>query len=151
MNQFAEWLAPILSTLITTGGLAIINAKLAVGEAKRDEARAEAKEKRKADAEWRESMDKRMDDQDEKIMSILESQCTQMRSDILHKIHRYMDDLGCASIEEKDALRAEHKDYEKICKMYGIENEFINGLVQQVMSLPTRDNKEDAHGTGKEH
>lgn len=75
---------------------------------------------------------------DECIMSILEAQCTQMRSDITHKVHRYMDDLGAASEEEKQSLRSEYELYCVICAKYGIKNHFVEQLVQQVMELPDR-------------
>lgn len=103
-----------------------------------DEGQAKTDAKRRAEAEWRESIDKRLNEQAETIIAILDNQCSQTRSDIVHKYHRYVDDLGCASIEEKDALKAEHKQYSVICEKYGIENDLIDDLVQQVMDLPTR-------------
>lgn len=103
-----------------------------------DERQAKTDAKRKVEAEWRESIDKRLNEQAETIVAILDNQCSQTRSDIVHKYHRYVDDLGCASVEEKDALRAEHKQYSAICEKYGIENDLIDDLVQQVMDLPTR-------------
>ena len=80
---------------------------------------------------WRKEMDAC-------IMSVLEAQCTQMRSDITHKVHRYMDDLGAASTEEKQSLRSEYELYCVICAKYGIQNHFVEQLVQQVMGLPDR-------------
>ena len=62
-----------------------------------------------------ESSTKWRKDMDDCIMSILEAQCTQMRSDITHKVHRYMDDLGAASEEEKQSLRSEYDLYCVIC------------------------------------
>lgn len=139
MNQFAEWLAPILSTLITTGGLAIINAKINSGERKRDEARAETEAKRKAEAKWRDEVVKRLDIQDERIDTILTAQCSQMRSDLIHRAHRYVDDLGCASTEEKESFWAEYEEYVAICDANDIVNHFIDNLAKQVMALPNRD------------
>lgn len=166
ISQVIAWLAPITSTLIVTALTAQINQHIKAGERKRDEARVETEAKRAADAEWRAKVDgilseqeralkvvaddktewhnwrrlliERLDEQDKKMRSVLEAQCSQMRSDILHKCHRYMDDLQCASIEEKDALREEYKDYEQICAMNDIENEFIAGIVKKVMDLPNR-------------
>lgn len=138
ITGFLGWAAPIASTVIVTALTAQIKARQDAAERKRDEAQAETEAKRKAEAEWRERIEGKMDEQERKVMSIIEAQCSQMRSDILHKVHRYMDDLGCASIEEKDALKAEHKEYAKICVMYGIENELIDELVEQVMHLPNR-------------
>jgi len=138
ITSFLGWVAPIASTVIVTALTAQIKARQDAAERKRDEAQAETDAKRKAEAEWRERIEGKMDEQECRVMSIIEAQCSQMRSDILHKVHRYMDDLGCASIEEKDALKAEHKEYAKICAMYGIENELIDELVEQVMHLPNR-------------
>lgn len=76
---------------------------------------------------------------DDTIHTILSAQCTQMRADITHKMHRYLDDLGCASQEEKDSLMAEYKEYCAICKKYGIINHFIDAMMQRVMDLPTRE------------
>lgn len=72
-------------------------------------------------------------------MSMLKSQVTQMRSDCLHRIHRYLDDLGCASTEEKDAFWAEYQEYCALCEQYGIENSFVDELAKRVMALPERE------------
>lgn len=87
---------------------------------------------------WRKGMDEWRNEMDECTISILEAQCTQMRSDITHKVHRYMDDLGAASEEEKQSLRSEYELYCVICAKYGIKNHFVEQLVQQVMELPDR-------------
>lgn len=138
VNEVASWLAPIASTLIICAGQLALNASFKRADEKRDAEKAETDAKRKAEAEWRESIDKRLNEQAETIIAILDNQCSQTRSDIVHKYHRYVDDLGCASVEEKDALRAEHKQYSAICEKYGIENDLIDDLVQQVMDLPIR-------------
>lgn len=62
-----------------------------------------------------------------------------MRSDIVHKCHRYLDDLGKASTEEKDALKAEHDEYSAVCAANEITNNFVDMMVQRVMELPERD------------
>lgn len=103
-----------------------------------DEGQAKTDAKRAAEAEWREHVVTRLDQQDERIDTILTAQCSQMRSDILHKAHRYIDDLGCASTEEKEALWAEWEDYSAICDANNITNHFIDKLANQVMSLPNR-------------
>lgn len=136
------------------------------GEQKRDEARKEAEASHAAEAEWRatieSTLDKQADDlkviaddrdnwvtwraeiearldgQDDKIASILKGQCTQMRSDLIHRAHRYIDDLGCASTDEKNAFDEEYKDYCELCEAYGIKNNFVDHLAQQVMELPGR-------------
>lgn len=89
-------------------------------------------------AEWRRKMDERMKDNEDRTTSILEAQCNQMRSDVTHKVHRYMDDLHCASTEEKQSLWAEYELYCNICAKYGIKNHFVEQLVRQVMELPDR-------------
>ena len=104
-----------------------------------DEGQAKTDARRAAEAEWREHVVTRLDQQDGRIDTILTAQCSQMRSDILHKAHRYIDDLGCASTEEKEALWAEWEDYSAICDANNITNHFIDKLANQVMSLPNRE------------
>lgn len=161
------WLAPIISTIIITAATVSINAQAKKHERAAEERHQETEKKRKAEAEWRNCVERQiseqaealkhvaddrvdwyswreevvrlMNTQDRKIMSMLKSQVTQMRSDGLHKAHRYIDDLGCASTEEKDAFWAEYKEYCSLCKQYGIENSFVDELAKQVMSLPTRE------------
>lgn len=163
VQPFLQWAAPILSTIIVTATTASINAKIASGEKKRDEARAEREEERRERAEWRERVEqqlrthgefiaerddwlewrKRIEDefsaQNNKTDVILELQCSQIRSDLVHRAHRYIDDLRCASTEEKNAFWAQYEDYQRICAANGIENHFIDGLAKHVMDLPTRD------------
>ena len=73
-----------------------------------------------------------------KMDVVLALQCSQMRSDITHKCHRYLDDLGRASTEEKQSLWAENEDYRRVCEANGIENHYIDTLVERVMGLPER-------------
>lgn len=161
------WLAPIISTIIITAATASINSHMKRHDQLAEARHMETEEKRKADAEWREAVDKllseqsdalkhvaedrndwyswraeiieRMDTQDDKFMSILKAQVTQMRSDTLHRIHRYLDDLGMASTEEKTAFWAEYEEYCELCAQYGIENNFVEGLARRVMALPERE------------
>ena len=139
MQEFIQWLAPIISTIIVTAATASINAHLQRSQKVADERHAETEAKRKAESEWQECVVKRLDGQDERIDTILTAQCSQMRSDIVHKCHRYLDDLGKASTEEKDALKAEHEEYSAVCKANGIVNNFVDMMVQRVMELPERD------------
>ena len=139
MDGIVTWLAPILSTIIVTAATASINAQVKHHELIAEERHSETEAKRKAEAEWQESVIGRLDEQDRRLDTVLSLQCSQTRSDILHKCHRYLDDVGKASTEEKEALKAEHQDYADICKANGIENEFIDLLVQRVMELPERD------------
>ena len=157
------WLAPILSTLIVTALTAQINARSKIADEKRDEARAEAAMQREKQAEWQRSVDEKLQahedfiaerddwfewrrrierdfaEQNSRTAVILELQCSQIRSDLIHRSHRYIDDLGCASTEEKDAFWAQYEDYQRICEANGIENHFIDRLAAQVMALPTRE------------
>ena len=139
LESVATWLAPILSTIIVTAATASINAQVKRHELIAEERHSETEAKRKAEKEWQQSVIGRLDEQDRRIDTVLSLQCSQTRSDILHKCHRYLDDIGKASTEEKEALKAEHKDYADICKANGIENQFIDLLVQRVMELPERD------------
>lgn len=126
-----QWVASIASTLIITACTAAINKWMA--ENKKDREREEVDRK-----EWRKGVDEKLKDQDGKIDAVLQAQCSQIRSDILHKAHRYIDDLGCASTEEKKALWAEYEDYMSICDANNISNHFIDSLANQVMELPSR-------------
>lgn len=138
ITGFLGWASPIASTVITTALAAQIKARQDAAERKRDEAQAETEAKRRAEAEWRERVDGRLDRQDEKIAAVLKGQTTQMRSDLVHRAHRYIDDLGCAGMEEKDAFWAEYEDYCEICRQHGIKNSFVDRLARQVMELPDR-------------
>ncbi len=111
-----------------------------------DEGQAKTDAKRKAEAKWREDMERRMDEFEAKLVEMndkanatLRGQLTQMRSDTVHKAHRYLDDLGCASTDEKQAFDAEYQEYAGLCDAYGIENEFVENLHRQVMALPGRE------------
>lgn len=138
-EQAIAWFGPIVAALLTCAGQLWLNQKFKRADAKREEARRDTDAKRMAEAEWRDSVTKRLDQEDERIATILTAQCSQMRSDILHKAHRYIDDLGCASTEEKEALWAEWEDYSAICDANNITNHFIDKLANQVMSLPNRE------------
>ena len=157
------WAASILSTLIVTLCTALINRR--VEESKREaDRRYELREQeRNEEKRWRESVDERLlsqaewnedrsnwyswreriekefSEQNQRTMAILELQCSQMRSDLIHRAHRYIDDLGCASMEEKDVYWAQYEDYLKMCDASEIENHFIDRLATQVMNLPTRE------------
>ena len=103
-----------------------------------DEGQAKTDAKREAEAEWREHVVTRLDQQDERIDTVLTAQCSQMRSDLIHRAHRYTDDLGCAGTEEKQSFWTEYEDYMRICDANNIVNHFIDNLAKQVMALPNR-------------
>lgn len=141
ISQVLAWLAPILSTLIVCAGQLALNAQFKRADEKREKARLETTEKRTAEAMWRTRIELRIDEQDEKVNAILRGQVTQMRSDLIHKAHRYLDDLGCASMDERDSFNEEYKDYCAICKQHRIKNNFVDMLHQKVMNLPDRPNR----------
>lgn len=125
--------------LILLVGQAIV----AIGQRKisqrMDEGQAKTDAKRKAEAEWRDSVDRKLNDMEGKLDRSITSQATQTRSDIVHKCHRYLDDLGKASTEEKQALYDEHVQYSQFCDDLGIDNNFVDKLVERVMQLPERE------------
>lgn len=118
-----------------------LNMRMNEGERVRNDARAETEAKRAAEAEWRDGVEQRLAEQDEKIDAVLRGQTTQMRSDLVHKAHRYIDDMGCAGVEEKKAWWAEYEDYCAICEAHSIKNSFVDQLAQLVMTLPDRPNR----------
>lgn len=135
-----------VSALIQAAGLAIIAGITKAADAKRDKAKADTDAKRAAEARWRDSVDQKleelaqgMSDVDNKVNRQIAIQAADTRSDIIHKCHRYLDDLGCASTEEKNALADEHKQYTEFCKDLDIDNNFIDLLVERVTQLPGRD------------
>lgn len=134
-----QWAASIASTLIITACTAAINKWMT--ENKKDREREEVDRK-----EWRKGVDKALEELNDKLADVdnkvdrsIASQAAQLRSDIVHKCHRYLDDLGRASIEEKQALADEHKQYSKFCEDLDLENNFIDEMVARVMALPERE------------
>lgn len=138
-GKMLGWFGPIVAALLTCAGQLWLNQRFKQADEKRDAAQSQTDAKRKAEAEWRNSIECRLDHQDEKIDAVLKGQTTQMRSDLIHRAHRYLDDLGKASTEEKDAFNDEYEDYCAICEAYGIKNSFIDSLADRVMCLPERD------------
>lgn len=141
MKELMDWLAanPLTFGLLTLAGQLWLNQRFKLADEKRDAAKADAERERQERVEWRKKVECKLDSQDKLIDTILTAQCSQMRSDIIHKCHRYLDDLGRASIEEKNALKAEHEEYSAVCKANGIVNNFVDLMVQRVMELPERD------------
>ena len=144
-NSVLTWLAPIAAGFLTLAGQLWLNDRFKRADEKRDQARADTDAKRAAEAEWRDSVDERLaelaqgiKDVNEKTNRSIAVQASEIRSDIIHKCHRYFDDLGEASIEEKDALHDEHEQYTKFCEDLDIDNNFIDNLVAKVMELPER-------------
>lgn len=74
---------------------------------------------------WRADISKRIDVINGSLVCV-------MRGDLIHKAHRYVDDKGYASIEEKESWHEEWVQYQSICPRNG----FIDALAEQVMALP---------------
>jgi len=134
-----------ISALIQAAGLAIIAGIQKQADWRREQARLEKEAARASEAEWRADVDQRMkefekvlESMSKKIDATLRGQLTDMRTDLVHKAHRYLDDLRCASTEEKNAFDEQFKTYAKLCKENDIKNDFINTLHDQVMALPGR-------------
>lgn len=139
MDKIVAWLAPIVATLVTLAGQLWLNQKFKSADEKRDAARADTDAKRKAEAEWRDNVTQRLDDMEDKLNRSVLQQTVQIRSDIIHKCHRYLDDLGRASSEEKETLSDAYEQYCKFCADLDIENDFIDMMVARVMELPERE------------
>ena len=143
MQNILAWLSPIVSALLICIGQLWLNSQFKRADQKRDNARLEAEVVRQQSDKWKARIESKITDQDEILESVIEAQCTQMRADITHKIHRYMDDLGCASPEEKESLRNEYEVYCDICTKHGIKNHFVERMMERVLALPDRPTKAD--------
>lgn len=82
---------------------------------------------------WRADLSKRIDVINGSLVCV-------MRGDLIHKAHRYVDDKGYASIEEKESWHEEWEQYQSICPRNG----FIDALAEQVMALPEHPTGTDA-------
>lgn len=139
VNEVVGWLAPIASTLIVCAGQLALNTSFKRVDEKHDAEKAETDAKRKAEAEWRDDVTRRLDDMEAKLNRSVAQQAVDIRSDIVHKCHRYLDDLGRASSEEKEVLNDAYEHYCAFCADLDIENDFIDQMVARVMELPERD------------
>lgn len=142
LSRLIGWAAPIVASILICCGQAMVNLGQREISERMDKDKEATDAKRKAEAKWRDDVEQRLCAQDDKLAVVLRGQTTQMRSDLTHKIHRYMDDLGCASLEEKDSLEDEYKVYCAICEQYDFENDFVAELMSQVMRLPNRPPKQ---------
>lgn len=133
------WLAPILSALVICAGQLLLNRRFKRSDEKHEKERKKAVDDQAKDNEWKSEIIKRLDSQDKKIDDLLDSQCSQIRSDIIHKAHRYLDDMGCASVEEKNSLFAEYEDYLVLCEQTNTQNHFIDKMIDRIVSLPERE------------
>lgn len=161
LGPIIGWLAPILSTIIITAATASINAHIKRHDQLAEERNAKTEEKRKADAEWRESVDKlleeqsealkavaqdlddwckwraamveRLDAQDEKLDALTDATQTTMRTSLLHYIEKYLT-RGWITPEERASLIDMHNKYAALNA-----NGFIDGYMNRIAKLPDRE------------
>ena len=155
------WLAPMLSTIIITFATASINSHMKKHDELAAERHAETEEKRKADAEWRETVDKllmeqaealkhvaedradwyawrtamveRLDAQDKKLDALTDATQTTMRTSLLHYIEKYLT-RGWITPEERASLIDMHNKYAALNA-----NGFIDGYMSRIAKLPDRE------------
>jgi len=155
------WLAPIVSTIIITAATASINSHMKRHDELADARHAEAEEKRKADAEWRDTVDKLlakqsealervaqdredwyawrkdmvklMDSQDCKLDNLTDATQTTMRTTLLHYIEKYLT-RGWLTTEERSSLNDMHEKYAALNA-----NGLIDGYMRRIESLPDRE------------
>lgn len=133
LQPIIAWLAPILSTLIVTAATASINAKIAAGERKRDEAKAETEAERRERAEWRAKVDQRMNDLDGKLDTLNDATQTNMRTTLIHYCEKYLE-RGWVTPEERASIWDMHKKYSALNA-----NGFIDSYISRVMELPDKE------------
>ena len=129
----------VILPLMLLAGQRWLNGKFDANDRARERKDAAQAERHEAEAAWRESVTEHMKIQDRKTDMLMVAWATTMRSDLIHRAHRYIDDLHAASVEEKEAYHAQWEDYQKFCEENNITNNFIDNLMIAVMNLPTRD------------
>lgn len=110
VTPFVNWLAPIASTVIVAAATASINSKIAAGERKRDEARADTEAKRKAEAEWRESVASHMQAQSQQMSLMTTALQSTMRASLIHNAEKYFS-RGSITPEEHASWCDMHDKY----------------------------------------
>ena len=128
----------VVLPLMLLAGQRWLNGKFDSAARKEQEKAENQKIRHEEEREWRESVSDRLDDLEGKTTLLLSANVANTRADLIHKGHRYIDDLGKASTEEKESFHKQYEDYCTFCEAAGIENEFIEDLVKQVMALPNR-------------
>lgn len=139
MEHVIQSAVTTISSVVVVVVTAIINQRMKERDRKADERHEEAEAERNRRDVWREGMSARVGKLEATLDVLLRLYLSQMRSDITHKCHRYIDDLHAASTEEKDSLWAEYEDYRAVCDAHGIDNHYIDKLVEQTMELPPRE------------
>lgn len=89
MTKLIAWLAPIAATLITLTGQLWLNQRFKMADEKRDQARTETKEKRDAEARWRDEVSAHMQRQDERMALMTSSLQSTMRATLIHNAEKY--------------------------------------------------------------
>lgn len=155
------WLAPIISTIIITAATASINSRMKLHDQLAEARHAETEEKRRADAEWRATVDRLlseqadalkhvaedridwyswraeivelMDTQDEKLDALTDATQTTMRTSLLHYIEKYLT-RGWITPEERASLIDMYNKYAALNA-----NGFIDGYMNRIAKLPDRE------------
>lgn len=122
MGNFLGWLAPLLSTCIT----AYVAALIRRGDTKREQAKAETDAKRAAEAQWRESVDAKLD-------ALGDATQTTMRANLIHFCEKYLE-RGWVTPEERSSIWDMHQKYSALNA-----NGFIDTYIRRVMELPDRE------------
>ena len=140
LGPIIGWFAPILSTIIITAATASINSHIKRHEQIAEERNAKTEEKRKAEAEWRERMECRMEEierymseQDKKLDALTDATQTTMRTSMLHYIEKYLT-RGWITPEERASLIDMHNKYAALNA-----NGFIDGYMNRIAKLPDRE------------
>ena len=139
MEPYIQQVVTTISSVVVVVATAIVNQRMKERDRVLDERHEETEKERQRRDSWREGMSSRVGRLETVLDVILELQLSQMRSDLVHRAHRYVDDRGAASTEEKDVFWQQYQDYIRLCDAHGKDNNFIDRLAQQVMDLPTRD------------
>lgn len=129
-QPFVAWAAPIASTVIVTAATASINARIARGEKKRDEAQKATEAKRAKEAEWRDDMAEHMRRQDEKMSLMTSSLQSTMRATLIHNAEKYFS-RGSITPEEHASWCDMHDRYSAM----GF-NGLIDGYRTRIDRLP---------------
>ena len=133
LKDFLAWAAPIASTLIVCAGQLALNARFKVADQKRDLARLETEAKRRAEREWRDEMERKLDAQGENLDAIKDATQTTMRTSLLHYAEKYLT-RGWVTPEERASLYDMYKKYSALNA-----NGYIDSYIKRVMALPDRE------------
>lgn len=102
-TELVSWLSPTLSAIIVAASTAAINAKIAAGERRREDARSES-------AAWRREVDGKLDAQGNRMETIMRSTQTTMRATLIHNAEKYFE-RGWITPEERASWCDMHDQY----------------------------------------